>query len=432
MRQVVQMLALLTGTCVAAPPTNRVCTDNADCGDRSWHCGAKGRCEQVRDEGGKDDVWLDQTTYHLVQSWSMIHGRNNVNLNSTLFQPSRGRRSSRRHLANVPHAARKRILERLRDHKDVSSVLQKQAVKDGEGPSSFHIDVAEYLLSASPAAVSLFHRVRMNLDSFGLAVTQHMMDEMRPGAGTGGFMECAREGAQCLPIPPCAAADGTYTVRYGLTARKTTTVKGITLPASCNVHTFKSDPVPGAPKNCWVECGAARALPVTTNAICPAVTAAPHASAGAKHRLPHVSDAEMHWATIPLCEEDVTTASGSVKEEAVLQEAIGLMCKHDTYKAAFKNVRLDCRFAAAYSRAIANAADTDVDGSRGAGGDSDSGRYQTVVHTAADYTTWIERAWVTYFKGTATGMNHVMMVSNLIRSAQMFSKYPLICVVFGQ
>ena len=29
-------------------------------------------------------------------------------------------------------------------------------------------------------------------------------------------------------------------------------------------------------------------------------------------------------------------------------------------------------------------------------------------------------------------MNHVMMVSNLIRSAQMFSKYPLICVVFGQ
>lgn len=301
-----------------------------------------------------------------------------------------------------------------------------------QGPSSFHIDVAEYLLSASPAAVSLFHRVRMNLDSFGLAVTQHMMDEMRPGAGTGGFMECAREGAQCLPIPPCAAADGTYTVRYGLTARKTTTVKGITLPASCNVHTFKSDPVPGAPKNCWVECGAARALPVTTNAICPAVTAAPHASAGAKHRLPHVSDAEMHWATIPLCEEDVTTASGSVKEEAVLQEAIGLMCKHDTYKAAFKNVRLDCRFAAAYSRAIANAADTDVDGSRGAGGDSDSGRYQTVVHTAADYTTWIERAWVTYFKGTATGMNHVMMVSNLIRSAQMFSKYPLICVVFGQ
>lgn len=104
MRQVVQMLALLTGTCVAAPPTNRVCADNADCGDRSWHCGAKGRCEQVRDEEGKDDVWLDQTTYHLVQSWSMIHGRNNVNLNSTLFQPSRGRRSSRRHLGACTRA----------------------------------------------------------------------------------------------------------------------------------------------------------------------------------------------------------------------------------------------------------------------------------------------------------------------------------------
>ena len=44
----------------------------------------------------------------------------------------------------------------------------------------------------------------------------------------------------------------------------------------------------------------------------------------------------------------------------------------------------------------------------------------------------MHQAWVTYFKGAPTGMNHVMMVSNLIRSAQMFSKYPLICVVFGQ
>ena len=77
----------------------------------------------------------------------------------------------------------------------------------------------------------------------------------RPGASTGGLMECAREGAQCLPIAPCAAADGTYTVMYGLKERKTVTVSGIRLPASCNVNTFKKDPVPGAPKNCWVQCG---------------------------------------------------------------------------------------------------------------------------------------------------------------------------------
>lgn len=35
---------------------------------------------------------------------------------------------------------------------------------------------------------------------------------------------------------------------------------------------------------------------------------------------------------------------------------------------------------------------------------------------------WIERAWVTFFKGPAHGMQHAMMVSNLIRSVHLFSK----------
>ena len=132
------------------------------------------------------------------------------------------------------------------------------------------------------------HRIRQNLEQFGLGVTQHMMDAMKPGAGADNLVECAREGAQCLPIPPCAAAvrtsstivvvgcvcvyvslsrslspppppplsqthiglvcawqDGTYTVLYGKQDRRTVTMTGLTLPVKCNVGTFKADPVPG-------------------------------------------------------------------------------------------------------------------------------------------------------------------------------------------
>jgi len=44
---------------------------------------------------------------------------------------------------------------------------------------------------------------------------------------------------------------------------------------------------------------------------------------------------------------------------------------------------------------------------------------------------WIERAWVTFFKGPAHGMQHAMMVSNLIRSVHLFSKEPIIIYVVG-
>jgi len=139
----------------------------------------------------------------------------------------------------------------------------------------------------------------------------------------------------------------------------------------------------------------------------------------------------MHWATIPLCQADMTTASDRPEEEAVLQRAIAPLCSDVDYKNGFKDVRLDCRFAAAYSKAISNTAGHGDD-YRVVEATGTTAARHPVVHKEADYTTWIERAWVTYFKGSPTGMNHVMMVSNLIRSAQMFSKYPLICVVYGQ
>ena len=91
----------------------------------------------------------------------------------------------------LPAAARSRILER---GGDVPAHLQAAASKLGIGPSPFHTSTAEYLLTASPAAVSLFHRVRQNLEQYGLGVTQHMLDAMTPGVGTGGMIECAREG----------------------------------------------------------------------------------------------------------------------------------------------------------------------------------------------------------------------------------------------
>jgi hypothetical protein len=36
------------------------------------------------------------------------------------------------------------------------------------------------VLHASPAEASLVHRVHQSLKRYGLAVTQHMMDEMKP------------------------------------------------------------------------------------------------------------------------------------------------------------------------------------------------------------------------------------------------------------
>ena len=78
---------------------------------------------------------------------------------------------------------------------------------------------AEYLLMASPAAVSLFHRIRTNLESFGLAITQHMMDDMRPGAGTGGR---SKRGKPFLPricsrtLMDAVACDLLFVLTYGL------------------------------------------------------------------------------------------------------------------------------------------------------------------------------------------------------------------------
>ena len=45
-----------------------------------------------------------------------------------------------------------------------------------------------------------------------------------------------------------------YTVLYGKLERRTVTKTGLTLPVKCNIGVFKSDPVPGTPKNCWVKC----------------------------------------------------------------------------------------------------------------------------------------------------------------------------------
>ena len=57
-------------------------------------------------------------------------------------------------------------------------------------------------------------------------------------------------------------------------------------------------------------------------------------------------------------------------------------------------------------------------------------RYQDAWHTAArDAQGWIARAWVTYFGGSGNGLEHAMMVTNLVRSVHLFSTKPIVVFV---
>ena len=97
--------------------------------------------------------------------------------------------------------------------------------------------------------------------------------------------------------------------------------------------------------------------------------------------------------------------------EAGFQAAIQPLCS-DASLAMGMALQLDCRFQKAFAVATGMAAEFEARGL-----------------LDSDMTRWIDRAFVTFFKGSATGLRHSMMVSNLIRSVHLFSKDPTIPII---
>jgi hypothetical protein len=112
------------------------------------------------------------------------------------------------------------------------------------------------------------------------------------------------------------------------------------------------------------------------------------------------------WAS-RLCPEQSGALQNPPPWEKRLYEAGNLFCGSEVHAPGMK-AYLDCRYRKAWEDAV---------------------RSSTKIAGQPLQMQWLDRAWVTYFKGGSTGMSHAMMVSNLIRSVHLFSDHPIIVCV---
>lgn len=176
---------------------------------------------------------------------------------------------------------------------------------------------------------------------------------------------------------------GKFVVRFGHVDFKWVekTVERAKFPVLCNAEVFGKDPVIGRAKYCELKCDREEDE-VKKVTSCSART------------LPFIHE----MAKVPMCPEGGNAAAvGGPTEEKSLQAALKPFCEVEGLKHV-ADLHLDCRYQQAYANAI---------GGKWGG-----------TPTPAD---WIDRAFVVFFAGPPTGA-HAGMVTNLIRSAHMFSK----------
>ena len=264
---------------------------------------------------------------------------------------------------------------------------------------------------ATPAEISLMARVRQYVRRFGIPSTYGYFDEIgQPGVRTD--YPCAREGSECVVPEFCYTSGQPISVYYGKGPGITEELTKITLDTPphgeeltlmCNMDAFGSDPSPGNVKNCWVECMNKQA---TVNKV-------------DQCKGHGVKDGNMEalWARIPMCKKPGASMGVVSPIEEQYQQSLAPICEDDVMSSGMQ-LHIDCRFQRAF--AIATGIEAQF---------NERGLVQE------DLTRWVDRAYVTFFKGEPTGMTHSMMVSNLIRSVHMFSNdtsIPIIVYVFEE
>jgi hypothetical protein len=176
--------------------------------------------------------------------------------------------------------------------------------------------------------------------------------------------------------------NGKFVVRFGHIDFKwiEKTIDRAKFPLMCNSEVFGSDPVVGRPKYCELKCDRDEDE-VKKVESCSART------------LPFIHE----LAAVPLCGSSAEqTAADEAERE--LQAAVMPFCEVTALKHV-TDLHLDCRYQQAYANA------KEVKGWTGKPASTD----------------WIDRAFVVFFAGDPTGA-HAGMVTNLIRSAHMFSR----------
>lgn len=229
--------------------------------------------------------------------------------------------------------------------------------------------------AATPAEVSLVHRLLTYVQDYGLSATKRLMDKV-PGEKGDNILMCAQEKkpGKCMPVSGCENGDGSTTVRYGLQDRFAELhIPASKMPSNCGIDTFGKDPAGGHEKSCWIKCSKEKTW-VQKAETCMA-TKAPF----------------QQWARMPLCAPDGANPSAWPKEETVLQEALAGYCKQPGARPGFDELYIDCRYRDAYANAVGHSDASTWDGS------------------PAGQHLWIDKAFVTFFKGSHDGMTYVLL-----------------------
>eukprot|EP00041_Stephanoeca_diplocostata_P031718 m.994419 g.994419 ORF g.994419 m.994419 type:complete len:643 (-) comp24012_c1_seq56:2600-4528(-) len=230
--------------------------------------------------------------------------------------------------------------------------------------------------AATPGQIAILNQARQHFERGLQGNVKRDMDKQVV------WFPCAHESGTCEAVEYCAK-EGKLTVRYGhIDARFLNKTFSLSrFPLSCSSLNFGGDPAVGKQKFCEIHC-ARDPDEVKVVDKCASKT------------LPFIHEV----ATMELCTSGVAQSAPEQK----LQDSIKPFC--DSKKHAPGMVlQLDCRFQDAY-RKFAN---KNFNGQPSRAGD------------------WIDRAFVTFFAGPPGGP-HAGMVTNLIRSVHMFSKYPVI------
>lgn len=243
--------------------------------------------------------------------------------------------------------------------------------------------LAEYVdRKATPGQIAIMSQAVEHFDRGLQASVKRTLDQPIK------WFPCGTENNECGAIPFCAQ-NGSIKVRFGHIDAKfvNRTFPLKRFPIVCNELNFGRDPAVGKLKTCEVFCDQGE------NQI-------KKVSQCSETTLPFIHEV----AEIPVCggSGSEQNAGKYFKEEDVYQQAITPFCDNDIHRPGMV-MQLDCAYQDAFKRfSGANAWDGTP---------------------SADH--WIDRAWVTFFAGPPGGP-HAGMVTNLIRSIHMFSKYPII------
>lgn len=233
--------------------------------------------------------------------------------------------------------------------------------------------------AATPGQVAILHQAKEHFDR-GLQgnVKRHLDSPIA-------WFPCAHENGACEAVPYCAT-DNSIAVRFGHVDNKwvNKTFSLQRFPITCSSANFGTDPAVGKQKYCELLCDRGENEVRIVNQ-CSQTT------------LPFVHEI----ANMPFC-QDTAAHEKLGPEEQVMQSSIQPFCESPKHRPGMV-MQLDCQFQKAYHRF---AVESDWNG-------------------VAKHSDWFDRAWVTFFAGSASGP-HAGMVTNLIRSIHMFSKYPVI------